>query len=184
MVEIPKGTGGFINPEKVLAQLDIKEGMKIADFGCGHGYFSIPVAKMVKADGHVWAVDVINDSLEYVNSSAQSENILNIETVRGDLETAGGSKIADNAADMVLLHNVLFQSQKKTDIIREAKRVLKSGGFFEVMDWLPEKAAIGPQEGWRISADEVKRLAEAEGFTFHKNFDAGEYHYGLVFVKG
>ncbi|TSC53781.1 MAG: methylase involved in ubiquinone/menaquinone biosynthesi [Parcubacteria group bacterium LiPW_39] len=182
-MDLPSGTGGFINPEKVLAQLGIKEGMKIADFGCGHGYFSIPVAKMVEPEGKVYAVDVLTEALEAVRSRSQLENVLNIETIRGNLEAAGGSKIADGAVDMVLLHNVLFQSQKKADIIKEAKRVLKSGGFFEITDWLSEKSAIGPQEGWRISAEEAKRLVELEGFIFQKNFDAGEYHYGSVFTK-
>ncbi len=192
-MDLPQGTGGFINPEKVLAQLDIKEGMKIADFGCGHGYFAIPVAKMVEPEGKVWAVDVLAEALEAVRSRSQLENVLNIETVRGNLEAAGGSKIADGAVDMVLLHNVLFQSQKKSDIIREAKRVLKSGGSFEITDWLPvstftergelEKATIGPQEGWRISAEETKKLVQAEGFVSNRSFDAGEYHYGLIFIK-
>jgi len=180
---LPQGTGGFIQPQKVLSQLDVKEGMTIADFGCGHGYFSIPVAKLVGAEGKVYAVDVLNEALEAVRSRSELENLTNIETIRGNLEAGNGSKIGDGVADMVLLHNVLFQSQKRAEIAREAKRVLKPGGFFEVVDWLPQKQAIGPQEGWRLSAEETRKLVEAEGFTFQKKFDAGEYHYGLIFIK-
>ncbi len=181
--QLPKGTGGFLHPEKVLGQLGVKEGMRIADFGCGHGYFTIPVAKMVGKEGKVFAVDVLSESLEEVSSRAQLESLLNIETLRGNLEVAGGSKVSSDSVDLVLIHNVLFRSQKKSDIIKEAKRVLKSGGQLELTDWLPEKKAIGPQEGWRISAAETKNLVEAEGLTFKQEFDAGEFHYGLIFTK-
>ncbi|KKS26539.1 MAG: Methyltransferase type 11 [Parcubacteria group bacterium GW2011_GWA2_42_11] len=178
-----QGTGGFINPEKVLEQLDIKNGMAIADFGCGHGYFAIPAGKIVGPDGKIFAIDVLNEALESTRSQAQLESILNIETKRGNLEVVGGSKIPDGSVEMVLLHNVLFESQKKAEIIREAKRVLKPGGTFVLIDWLTEKNNIGPQEGWRINEEDAKKLAVAEGFAYQKNFDAGEYHYGLLFNK-
>ncbi len=180
---LPQGTGGFLHPEKVLAQLGIKEGMRVADFGCGHGYFSIPVAKAVGESGKVFSVDVLSEALEEVRSRAQMENLLNIETLRGNLEVLGGSKVLPDSVDLVVIHNVLFQSQKKADIIKEAGRVLKAGGRLELTDWLLEKKAIGPQEGWRISAEEAKALVESEGLVFAQSFDAGEYHYGLIFVK-
>lgn len=130
-----RGTGGFINPEKIISQLDIKEGTKVADFGCGHGYFTIPAAKRVGQDGQVFAVDVLEEALDAVRSRSRLENLANIETRRGNLEAVNGSGLPNNSMDFVLLHNVLFQSQKKPEILKETKRVLKSGGTLALADW-------------------------------------------------
>ena len=178
-----QGTGGFINPEKVIGQLNVKPGMIVADFGCGHGYFTLPLARAVGPDGRVWAIDVLAEALEAVRSRAQLEGAVNIETARGNLEVAGGSKLPENAMDLVLLHNVLFQSQKKPAIVKEAKRVLKIGGIFILVDWRKDRDSIGPQGGWRLSFDEARSLAQEEGFAFNRVFDVGEYHYGLIFIK-
>lgn len=182
-----QGTGGFINPEKVLNALNLKEGLTMADFGCGHGYFTIPAARLIWPEGKMYAVDVLDEALQAVRSRAQLEGITNIESIRGDLETPAGSKIADGSADIVLLHNILFQSQNKSAIIKEVKRVLKNGGLLHLAEWLPasveKQINFGPQEGWRLTPEEAKRLAQEEGFVFQRNFDAGEYHYGLVFTK-
>ncbi len=161
----------------------------MADFGCGHGYFTIPAGKIIGGEGKIYAVDILAECLEAVHSSARLEGVINILTMRGNLETLGGSGIKDGVVDLVLLHNVLFQSQKKTDILREASRVLKSGGSLVVIDWLPPLDAtsgsptFGPQGGWRISAEEAKKITQEEGLTFERSLDTGEYHYGLIFIK-
>jgi len=183
------GTGGFISPEKILLQIGLKEGTTIADFGCGHGYFTIPAGKIIGKEGKIYAVDVLTECLEAVHSSARLEGVVNILTMRGNLESFGGSGIKDEIVDLVLLHNVLFQSQKKSDIIKESKRVLKSSGILVVIDWLPvleatgERVSFGLQGGWRISAEEAKKITQEEGFVFDRSLDAGEYHYGLIFTK-
>lgn len=175
------GTGGFLRPEDVLAQLDIYEGMKIADFGCGSGYFTIILAKRVGEKGTVSAVDVLESALNIVESKAKSEDIKNIKLIRANLEVVGSSKIENESQDMVLLANILFQSNKKEKILEEAKRVLKEGGDLVVIDWIPEK--MKSEQVFKLSKEEMKSLVEKMGFKFNKEFYAGGFHYGLLFKK-
>jgi len=176
-----KGTGGFLQPEKVLDQLALRDDMQIADFGCGHGYFSLPLAKKV-SQGKVYALDVLKEALQSVRSRAEIEKVSNIETIRVNLEIAGGSKLTDQAIDLVVLANILFQSQKKEEILKEAQRVLKENGHLVVVDWLAG-SLLAPKEGWFISKEEINQLAESQGLTLVKELVMDDQHYGMVFRR-
>jgi len=180
--KFPKGTGGFINPERIVENFGLYLGMKIADFGCGHGYFVIPMAKAVGSEGKVCAVDVQELALGAVRSKAASEGLFNIEYIHSNLEKEGGSKLPAASQDMVLLANTLYQSPGKSEIMREAGRVLKKQGILIIIDWM-EDTFTGPPRESRISRETARTLAEAEGFRLMREFSAGEYHYGLVMAK-
>jgi ubiquinone/menaquinone biosynthesis C-methylase UbiE len=176
-----KGTGGFLQPEKILDQLDIRDNMQIADFGCGHGYFSLPLAKKV-SQGKVYALDVLEEALQSIKSRAKIEKVSNIETIRVNLEIAGGSKLTDQSIDLVVLANILFQSQKKDEILKEAQRVLKENGYLVVIDWLAG-SLLAPKEGWFISKDEADQLTKKQGLNLVKELIMDDQHYGFVFQK-
>lgn len=174
-----KINNSLIQPEDVLKQLDLHNNMRIADFGCGNGYFSVPMAK-INNQGQVFALDVIKEALEAVISKANLEGVKNIKTVHCNLEILGSSKLDDESIDLVLMRNILFQSQKKSEILKEAKRVLKSDGRLVLLEWAPG-ASMAPKEGWLIGKDEVKRLAQTEKFSFEKELALDNQHYGLIF---
>jgi len=176
-----EGTGGFLEPQTILKQLDIRDNMIVADFGCGHGYFSIPLAKAIP-QGIVYALDVVEEALEAVQSQAKLEVISNIEIVHCNLEMRGDSKLNDQSIDLALLANILFQSQKKPEILKEAKRVLKKDGQLVLIDWLVG-SPLTPKQGWFVSKDEAKQITETEGFRFVKELEMDKQHYGLVFKK-
>ena len=175
------GAGGFIKPEDVLDKLEIREGMKIADFGCGAGYFTIPLAKRAGKGGIVYAIDVQSTALESVRGRARLFSALNIETIRADLEKENSSTLKENSLDMVVLGNILFQSSAKDAIIKEAKRVTnKKSGKIVIIEW-KEDAMLGPQAGYRISKNDLKKMAKDFRLVLEKEFNAGDSHYGLVF---
>ena len=171
---------GFLNPEEVLNQLDLEEKMIAAEFGCGSGGFTIPLAKRLK-DGKVFGLDIQEEMLSALKSRASVEKVFNIQTIRCDLEKPNGSTLKDNSLDLVLIPNVLFQVEDKNAILKEAKRILKKEGKILVIDWKID-APLGPKEG-RVSEKEVKELAKELGLKTEKEFPAGAYHFSLILVK-
>ena len=155
--------------------------MQVADFGCGHGYFSLPLAKAVN-QGFVYACDVMEDALEAVKSQAKLEKIFNIKTIRCNLEVLGNSKLSDNSIDLVVLANILYQTKNKSEIIKEAKRILKPGGQIVLIDWIGG-ATLAPKDGWLLTKEEARPLFENEGLAFDKELNIDSQHYALAFRK-
>ncbi len=179
----PKGTGGFMDPNKIVAGFGIKEGMMIADFGSGAGYFTILLAQRVGVEGKVFALDVQESALDNVRVKAKAAGLENVETIRSNLEVAGSSGLADNSQDMVLLANILFQSEQKGDIIKEAIRVLKNAGSLVVIDWKRTAGGFGPPDNLRTDDVAMRSLVMGEGLIFENDIDAGQFHYGMKFKK-
>lgn len=174
---------GFLNPKKVLAFLDIKKRMKAADFGCGSGYFPIALSKAVGESGKVTAIDVLKSALELVMARAKNDRLFNVSVVRANLEISGSSGLSDDSEDMVLLVNILHQSDKKDEILKEAKRVVISGGEIIVIDYYPKSLKIGPQKEQGLDKGSMKKLAEANHLNLIKEFEASDYHWGMIFTK-
>lgn len=175
------GSGGFMNPDKVIEEMEITSGMVIADFGCGAGYFTIPIAKLIKNSGKIYAVDVLSSALEGVASKAKLYGLLNVETTRANIETVGGTKIKEGSVDFVLLANVLFQCNDYDTTLTESKRILKNNGKIVVIDWIPKEVPLGPKFEHCLSENDIKKLAIKNGLKITKKIDAGEHHYGMVF---
>lgn len=168
----------FLNPQKILNQLKLKEDMIAADFGSGSGGWVIPLAKILK-EGKVYAIDVQEEMLSALRSKAEIEHLFNIELLRQDLEKE--VRLPENTLDLILMTNLLFQIEKREEIISEAKRILKNEGQLLIIDW-QEIAALGPKEN-RVSEKEIKEIAKKLGFNLEKTLNVSPYHWGLVLRK-
>lgn len=173
----------FINPDNVIKELNLKPGMSVADFGCGSGSLTILMAKAVGKAGRIFAIDVLISALESVQGKAKLENIRNIKTIRSNLEIFKNSGLDNESMDLVLLANILFQSKLKKEILQESKRVLKPGARAVIIDWNQGVNNIGPPKEMRIDKNKIKNTAQELGFKLEREFDLGEYHFGMKFTK-
>lgn len=180
---IPMALEGFLKPDEVIAEWDIRPGERVADFGCGAGFFSLPLGQRVGPSGRVYALDIREEALEATRAKIKLYHFFNVEPVRADLEAPNGSGLKNESADKVIISNILFQAENKKAVAAEAYRILRPGGSVMIIEWSDLKNTGGPSLEERIGEDEARKIFEEAKFEFVKNFDAGTHHYGLVFKK-
>lgn len=174
---------GFLNPQELVARIGIREGMHVADFGSGSGDIAVIMARIVGEQGVIVALDVLPSALESVQAKAKSANLKNVIAIRSNLEVLGSSTLDDASQDMVFMGNILWQSQKKKEVLEEALRILKSGGLVATVEWNKDGGRTGPPLALRIGQEELKQLAALVGLEIVETFAAGAYHYGLIAKK-
>lgn len=173
----------FAHPARNVSALGIHPGMKVADFGSGSGAYVLAIAEALCNSGHVYAVDVQRDLLRRTKNESNKQGYKNVEIIWSDLERRGGSKMADNALDVVLISNLLFQVHEKDIVIEEAARVLRNQGRLAIVDWNESYGGTGPIEQDVVDRKTALGLAEKSGFEFVKEFSAGAHHYGIILMK-
>jgi len=172
----------FVDPKEIIKKAGIKKGDKVADFGCGPGYFSIPIAKTIGENGEVYAFDVLPSAIEALESQARLNGIDNISIQRVNLEKYESSGLENDSMNWVILKDILFQNKDKETILKEAYRVLKKGGKVLIMEW-NKNLSVGPDEKLRVDHLVLSELIMNVDFIFEKQSDAGDYHYTVIATK-
>ncbi len=170
----------FSDPASNCAKLGLTDGMRVVDLGAGSGFYSLESAKRVGNTGRVYAVDVMKDLLERLRSVGASQGLRNIEVIWGNVEKVGGTKVKESIADRVIASNILFQVEHKDDFVLEIKRILKPNGKVMLIDW-SEVSSLGPKT--IVNSNDARMLFEKAGFKLDTSFNAGDHHYGMVFIR-
>ena len=174
----------FSAPEKNIEQLELQPNNIVADFGAGGGAYTIAAAKALQTTGKVYAIDVQKDLLTRLENTCREEHLGNVGFIWGDLEHMGGTKLRDNSVDVAIVSNVLFQTADKKIVLEEMKRILRNQGKLLLIDWTGSFNNLGPTPEQVFPELEARKLVESLAFSFDKNIDAGNFHYGMIFRKG
>ena len=170
----------FLDPDKIIEQIDLGNDFNAAEFGSGSGGFTLALAHKIR-QGLIYACDIQEEPLSALVGRANSLGLHNIKTIKCNLEEPKGSTLPDESMDLILIMNTLFQSDQKARILKEAMRVIKGKGQIVIVDWKPG-SGFGP-EGERVSSEEIKKIFIRTGHTLKKELEAGTYHWGAVYAK-
>lgn len=174
----------MIDANLILSKARVEDKARVADLGCGSsGRFIFPSAGLVGKKGIVYAVDILRTALETVSRQARVENLSNVKTIWSNLEIFGATKIESGSLDVALLVNTLHQSHKRLEILREAARLLKKNGRLVIVEWKNTAAPFGPPPEEKVGKELIDNGAKRLGLRPAEEFEAGQYHYGLVYIK-
>lgn len=173
----------FADPKRNLLSFGLKKGMEVADLGAGIGHYTLAAAQIVGSGGHVCAVEIQKDLVEKLKNEAEQNELDHVDVLWSDLEKSQGSTLDDGTFDVVIISNVLFQIKNKDVLLKEAHRILKSGGHALVIDWSDSYGGLGPPEDHLIDASTVGQMAQESGFTVKGDISPGAHHWGVVLKK-
>ncbi len=117
--------------DEVLAKLALKPGMAVADIGAGSGLFTRPIAKAVAPSGKVYAVDIQQDLLDYINKRDKDENIRNVQTVLGAYDDP---KLPARNIDLAFINDVLHHIEKRAAYLKALGTYMKPSGRIAIIE--------------------------------------------------
>ncbi len=120
----------FKDPMEKIDKTDVKRGDHVLDYGCGSGSYSVPIAKLVRPSGKVYAADMHPLSSVKVNERAEKHDLGNLKTIKTDCKT----ELNDKSIDIILLIDVLHGLTNYEENLEEFHRVLKNSGVLWVDD--------------------------------------------------
>lgn len=165
------------NPEAILADIGLKRGFTFADIGCGGGFFALPAAKIVGKEGKVYGLDSDTESIASLREQAAREGLKNLYLTIGMAEE---SVMCEQCADIVFFGMALHDFKDPSQVLGNARRMIKITGRLTNLDWKKETMELGPPFRIRFDQEMAARLIEAAGFTIEIIKDSGPYHYLII----
>ena len=118
------------NPSKILGPY-IKSGMTVLDFGCGPGFFTVEIAKLVGKTGRVFAVDVQEGMLQKLKNKVMGTEVSSRIILHKSVDNRIGLL---DPMDVVVAFYVFHELTNKNDILNEIKVLLKENGLFILVE--------------------------------------------------
>lgn len=155
------------DPARILRP-HVREGMAVLDVGCGPGFFTLEMARLVGEGGRVTAADLQPGMLDLVRKKLAASGLAG----RAAFHQCGADAIglpAGNGFDFILVFYMLHEVPEPGSFLRELKSLLKPGGRVLVVEprWhvghggFQDAIGLMKQAGFAVLAEPAVRLSRA-----------------------
>ena len=174
-------------PAEVFDALGVKPGHRVADIGCGFGYFTFRLAARVGAEGKVYGVDIDREAIAKVRERKEREKVGQVEPI---LSESADPHLPDDL-DAVLIVDTYHEFRDYDRMMDAVFHALKPGGRLAIIDG--EAPSGRPRTEYHrlhsIPPELVREEVARHGFVFKESrpgfYDAeyGKKMYFLIFDR-
>lgn len=165
-------------PSQVFPQLGLKAGMTVCDMGCGNGFYSIEMAKLVAPGGKVLAVDIQQEMLHLLKLRADEAQVENIRPILG---TAVDPQLPAGSVDLLLMVDVYHEFSHPQQMLSAIRASLKPGGQIALLEYREEDARVPIKPEHKMSKRQILKEYQANGLRLVKEFDGLPWQHLMFF---
>ena len=162
--------------DRVMDILGITAGKSVADVGAGSGWFTVRAAHRVGRTGEVYAVDINDEAIHYIEDRAKKEQLPNVKAI---LSTPDDPRLPAKAVDAVLMLKTYHEVAQPIVLMKNLRAALRPGAKVGIID------RNGNGEDHGVNRDIVVREAKEAGYTLADQYDfvkGDKMDYFLVFT--
>lgn len=169
------------NAEKALSHLGLVKGMTICDLGCGNGYWTLPLARVVGDEGKVYAVDIQPEMLRQLRTRAGKANLRNIKPVLGAVDDP---KLPDDAnIDLLLLVDVYHEFSHPESMLWAIRRALADDGVIALLEYREEDPNVPIKPVHKMSKRQILIEYKANGFKLVREYNDLPWQHLMFFAR-
>jgi ubiquinone/menaquinone biosynthesis C-methylase UbiE len=162
----------------LLKALNLKPGMSVCDLGCGNGFYTLELAKIVGKTGKVYAVDIQQEMLHLLDERAKAAGITNVEPVLG---SATDPRLPPGSQDLILLVDVYHEFSHPEQMLESMRKALKPGGRIALVEFRLEDPKVPIKLLHKMSKKQILKEFLPSGYKLSEQFDKLPWQHLMFF---
>ena len=164
----------------MLSNLGLKRNMTVCDLGCGNGFHTLQMAKLIGEQGQVLGVDVQPEMLELLRERMEGQGIENVVPI---LSSYHNPRLPPETIDLVLMVDVYHEFSHPEQMLASMRKSLRPGGLIVLVEFRKEDPKVPIKPLHKMSKKQIDKEMVANGFKFAKEFDKLPWQHMMFFAK-
>ncbi len=171
---------------RLVALLELKPGMTVADVGAGRGDMTVLMAPHVGPTGRVYSTDIRDERLAEIRAAISRDRLHNVIVVKGAERT---TNLPAGCCDAIFIRDVYHHVTDPGFMNRSLLASLKPGGRLAIIDFVPEAESKLPsgappsRGGHGVTPAQVVDEVSAAGFSHATSIDDWDEGMFLVLFR-
>ncbi|MBC7781868.1 MAG: class I SAM-dependent methyltransferase [Proteobacteria bacterium] len=167
-------------PDRLLAGLELRPGMVVADIGAGTGYYTRRIATLVGDSGRVQAVDAQPQMIALLSESIAKAGLRNVTTVQA---SSTDSRLAPASIDLALMVDVYHEFEFPEEMMTSIVRALKPGGRLVFVEYRAEDPRVPIKRLHKMSEAQVRAEAARHPLIWERSIPGLPWQHAIVFRR-
>lgn len=164
----------------LLAALQLKPGLVVADIGAGTGYLARRMAPAVMPGGKVLAVDVQPEMIRMLQATVRRSGLTQIQPLLGAEDDV---KLPASSVDLAIMVDVYHELAFPYEVLASIIRALKPGGRVAFVEYRAEDPQVPIKALHKMSEAQIKREAAVHALVWERTVGTLPWQHLVVFRK-